>query len=80
MVLSSPGYSDQAVSQRPNCDNDAVAAFNTALKAAALEWNVYYLDSGSGSGIAADMVNGKPACDHENFKALEQYLTTHTLG
>ncbi len=78
LVLSSPGYSDQAIAQRPNCDNDAMAAFNTALKAAALEWDVYFLDSGS--DIVADMVNSKPACDKNNAKALEQYLTTHTLG
>ena len=78
VVLTSPGYSSQATTQRPNCDNDAVAAFNTALKAAALEWNVSVLDSGS--DVVADMENGKPACDQTNLDALEQYLTTHTLG
>lgn len=78
VVLSSPGYSSQAIGQCPNCDNDAVAAFNTALKAAALEWDVSFLDSGS--GVVADIVGGKPACDEANLKALERYLTTHTLG
>jgi len=77
LVLSAPSYAADTAAAYPNYDNEQVAAFNTALKGAALDWGVYYLDSGS--GLTASLADGRLSYSEADLQALEKYIATHTV-